>query len=260
MRRIFTSSLSCIAVIVMMLTSVLTSSAIPARPNPPRLVNDFAGIFSANQRNELENILVAFDDSTSNQITVVTVEDLEGYEPSQYATQIGLEWQVGSSEFNNGIVVLVKPKNAFSSGKVFIATGYGLEGAIPDVYAKRIIDNIMIPHFKTGDYYTGVMNACDVLMQLASGEISEIRNKQEDAPWLAFIVFFIVILGVALIVFAHSDDNDRSSGNRGHRTIYTGPIITSGRSYRGGSFGGGLGGFGGFGGGSFGGGGAGGSW
>ncbi len=117
-----------------------TAMAIPDRPEPPRLVNDFAGIFTAQQLASLERDLVAFDDSTSNQITVVTVTDLEGYDVAEYATRIGLDWGVGSEKFDNGIVILIRPKTSSADGKVFIAVGYGLEGVIPDAYAKRIIN------------------------------------------------------------------------------------------------------------------------
>lgn len=244
----------------------ISAGAIPDRPEPARLVNDLAGVFSASQTSGLENMLVAFDDSTSNQITVVTVNDLEGYDPAEFATKIGLDWGVGSSEFNNGVVVLVKPKTAGSGGKVFIAVGYGLEGAIPDAYAKRIITNEMIPRFMENDYFGGVSSACQTLMKLASGEISEPQEEEigeDDIAAIAMTLFFIFIIILAVIALSKGGGNN--SGNGGRR-IYTGPIITSGRNYgggwsSGGSFGGGFGGgFGGFGGGSFGGGGAGGSW
>ena len=245
------------------MTAVL-SYAIPSRPDPQRLVNDLAQVFTSDQVSRLENTLVAFDDSTSNQIVVVTVKDLEGYDPSEYATRIGLDWGVGSAQFNNGIVLLVKPKTYDSAGQVFIAVGYGLEGAIPDAYAKRIIENELIPNFRLNDYYAGVEAACDVLMKLASGEISEPRGEEEDDALLeiiATLLFIGLLIFIFIIAIGQNDDNGHSSGG-GRRTIYVGPIITSGRSYVGGSsFGGGFGGgFGGFGGGSFGGGGAGGSW
>ena len=249
-----------ILVLVCLLAAVL-SYAIPARPNPQRLVNDFARIFTPEQVSRLEKNLVAFDDSTSNQITVVTVNDLEGYDASEYATRIGLEWGVGSEKFNNGIVLLVKPKTYDSSGQVFIAVGYGMEGAIPDAYAKRIIENELIPNFRLNDYYAGVEAACDVLMKLASGEISEPRGDDEYGffeivSWLLFIGLMIFIFIIA--VGQDNNHDSGSGGSGGRRTTYVGPIFTSGRSSGGGSsFGGG---FGGFGGGSFGGGGAGGRW
>lgn len=120
----------------------------------------------------------------------------------------------------------------------------------------------MIPHFMEEDYYGGVEAACTILMKLASGEISQLREGDEGNE--ALIAFSVVILVIVLLVFimAADQNNGSNKGNGGRRT-YTGPIITSGNNYggwgssRGGSFGGG---FGGFGGGSFGGGGAGGKW
>ncbi len=241
----------------------ISASAIPTRPDPQRLVNDLAGIFTAAQAEILEHELVAFDDSTSNQITVVTVNDLEGYDAAEYATRIGLDWGVGSSKFDNGIVILVKPKTS-SSGQVFIAVGYGLEGAVPDAYAKRIINNEMIPRFMKNDYFGGVSAACDVLMKLASGEISAAREYEDESNPLLFILFFIAII-IIFIAISKNDREDKGNGRNRGRRVYTGPIITMGNDWgrsSGGSFRGGFGGggFGGFGGGSFGGGGAGGSW
>ncbi len=253
-----------LAALVLLLPAVM--SAIPERPQPQRLVNDFAGLFTADQAAVLEHNLVAFDDTTSNQITIVTVTDLEGYDPSEYATRIGLDWGVGSAEFDNGIVMLIKPKTN-TSGKVFIAVGYGLEGAIPDAYAKRIVNEILIPHFMENDYFGGVESACRELMGLAGGEISVLRRYEEEDNTVQIIVsfFFLFILFMILGVIASKNNKGGGNGGNGGRRIYTGPIITTGGGFggwgsSGGSFGGGFGGFGGFGGGSFGGGGAGGSW
>lgn len=244
-----------------MLSISVIADAVPVRPDPPRLVNDYAGLFTSAQTDALENVLVAFDDSTSNQIAVVTVLDLEGMSAAEFATRIGLDWQVGSDEFDNGVVLLVKPRVGDSYGEVFIAVGYGLEGAIPDAYAKRIIDNELIPHFRENDYYGGVKAACDVLMALASGEISEPGGDEEADGWMVFAIFLIIILFVCIIAIVFGNGKGGGSGSSGGRggggpVIYTGPVIRGGGSFGGGSFGGG--GFGGFGGGSFGGGGAGG--
>ena len=237
--------------------------AIPSRPQPQRLVNDFAGLFTSGQVSDLEKVLVAFDDTTSNQITVVTVKDLEGYEASEYATRIGLDWGVGSEKFDNGVVLLVKPRLGNSYGEVFVAVGYGLEGAIPDAYAKRIVDKVLIPHLGEGDYYGGVVAACEVLMKLASGEISELRSDEEDDAFLiGFSIFIVIILFVIVVaIIAGGKGNGKGGGGSGgRRTIYTGPVVNGGfGGFGGGSNGGSFGGgFGGFGGGSFGGGGAGG--
>lgn len=255
----------------------MTCMALPVKPSPPRLVNDLAGLFTASQTAALEQVLVTFDDSTSNQIAVVTVRDLEGYAPSEYATRLGISWQVGSENFNNGIVVLIKPKTSSEKGETAIAVGYGLEGAIPDAYAKRIIENDMIPHFRNNDYYSGVTAACRTLMKLASGEISEPRET-DDGSGAPLAALAMIILGLIVLIVVFSGASNGNGGNRGNgghrgldgddlaRAIIIGNLLgnasrggrsSGGWGSSGGSFGGG---FGGFGGGSFGGGGASGSW
>ena len=254
--------------LLFVLATVLPTAAIPPKPSPQRLVNDFAGLFTAGQVDELERKLVAFDDSTSNQITVVTVNDLEGRAAAEYADRIGIEWGVGSKAYNNGIVVLVKPKTSDSGGQVTIQVGYGLEGAIPDIYASRIIRNDMIPHFQENDYYGGVVQACENLMALASGEISEPRSRDDDDdPFESLLAMLVILFLILLIIkiIRHSGGNGGGGSGTGGRDrhIWVGPIGGSswGGSSRGSSWGGGFGGgFGGFGGGSFGGGGASGSW
>ncbi len=259
-----------ISAFLLLLAGALCTYAIPPRPEPPRLVNDFAGILSPAQRATLERKLTAFDDSTSNQITVVTVTDLEGYSPAEYGTEIGLQWQVGSAKSDNGIVVLVKPKTASSGGQANISVGYGLEGAIPDSYAKRIITGEMIPAFQRGDYYAGIDNACTVLMKLASGEISEPREGGSGGIGSGSIILLVIIF---LVIAALAGRGSKGGGGNGGSRRYAddadfaggliiGNILGSMGSGRSGGFGGGSfgGGFGGFGGGSFGGGGASGSW
>ena len=245
-----------------------TASAIPSKPVPERLVNDFAGLFRPEQKAQLEEMLVTFSDTTSNQIAVVTVNDLEGYDSSEYATRIGLDWKVGTAEFNNGIVVLVKPKTPDSSGDAFIAVGYGLEGAIPDVIATRIVRETMIPKFKVDDYYGGIYDACRLLMRYASGEIS-VNEEDSDGIFSMLLGFFIVLIIIFLLIAVFkikgSGNSGGSTGGRGSSgpTIIFGPGSGRGGSsfggFGGGSFGGGSS-FGGFGGGSFGGGGGGGKW
>lgn len=252
-------------------TVILTAfsvSAIPPRPVPERLVNDFADVLTSSQVMALESRLVAFDDSTSNQIAVITISDLEGYDSNLYAAELGTKWGVGGAK-NNGIVLLVKPKTARESGDVAIQVGYGLEGAIPDAYCKRIIESFIIPEFRNGDYYAGICAGVEELAALASGEISEPRDRRSDDVF-EWIFAILIIIGVILLLIGLASNktggNDGGSGmggNGGGR----GPrvIIMPGPSHRGGSglgggFGGSSGGFGGFGGGSFGGGGASGKW
>lgn len=244
------------------------------RPEPSRLVNDFAGILSSGELQALENKLVAFDDSTSNQIAVVIVSDLQGYDRSDFAYRVARDWGVGQGDFNNGLLVLVKPKTASSNGQVFIATGYGLEGAIPDIACADIIDREIIPRFRENDYYGGIDAGTNVLMALAAGEYSyDNYAGGQSSGAIPGVIIFLVILFFIIIVSAGSSNNKhfRKSGPSNLPLWLLLSMMGGGRShsgswggFSGGSGGGGFsrggGGFGGFGGGSFGGGGAGGSW
>ena len=270
-------SIQISSIILFFLTTTIFSNVvaqtIPDRPVPPRLVNDFAKILNSKETRALEKKLVRFNDTTSNQIAVVIVNSLDGYTPFSFATEIGLQWKVGRKEFDNGIVVLVKPKTSTDKGEVYIAVGYGLEPAIPDAITKRIINNEMIPSFQQGDYYVGINKATSVLMKLASGEISsKDYQNQSGGKGLVSLLPFIVII-IIIIIIRGSRGRSQSIGSGGSGSLWTALLLgsmLSGRSSNSGSwssfsgggsgFGGGGGGFGGFGGGSFGGGGAGGSW
>lgn len=238
------------------------SQDIPVRPNPPRLVNDLAGLFSPAEVSELENILVAFSDSTTNQIVVLTVNSLNGLDANQFAYQVGEKWGVGQKGKNNGIVILVKPKVKNERGAVSIQVGYGLEAVVPDAIANQIEDQQMIPFFKQNDYYNGVKSGVLSLIALTRGEYkAEKSTRNGDKKNSPFSILIIIIL---LIIFFFSG---RNRSNRHHHIgrsgipwwLATGMGASSGRGSFG-NFSGGRGGFGGFGGGSFGGGGASGSW
>lgn len=246
---------------------------VPARPVPPRLVNDLAGVFTASQRQTMERELVAFNDSTSNQIAVVTLPSLGGYAAADMAYEIGKQWGVGQAGYDNGIVVLIKPKRADEGGEVFIAPGYGLEGAIPDAVCKRIIEDEMIPLFREDDYYGGTQAALKVLKALASGEIKADHYLSGDEI-VAIVVagcllLFAFLLFIVALVRAHKRNKDGfngggdGDGGLGATLGWLWLLSQSGNGSHSGSWGGfsgGGGSFGGFGGGGFGGGGAGGRW
>ena len=163
-----------IPVSLLFLVTVLRVCAqdFPEKPVPPRLVNDFAGILSQDQINTLEQKLVAFNDSTSTQIAIVIVPSLHGYDKSDYAQRLGEKWGIGQKQLNNGVLILLKPKQPDSNGQVFIAQGYGLEGALPDLTCSEIVDNEMLPSFRNGDYYGGLMKAVNTIMAITSGEFT----------------------------------------------------------------------------------------
>jgi uncharacterized protein len=264
MKNLF--SLILLALLLFLPLSLGAQTLIP-RPEPPRLVNDFAGVLSSSELQALENKLVAFNDSTSNQIAVVIVNDLQGYDKSEFAYKVAKDWGVGQSDFNNGLLVLVKTKSDQSLGQIFIATGYGLEGAIPDLACADIIDREIIPHLRENDYYGGLDAGTDVLMSLASGEYNyDTYAGGGSSGSFPAIIFIIIIIAVIIMASAGNSNNKhiKKSGTNNLPLWLLLSMMGGGKSHGGswGGFsgGGGGGGFGGFGGGGFGGGGAGGSW
>lgn len=238
-------------------------SGIPDAPNPPKLYNNlskqFPKFLSDVEAIQLENDLVKFAEETSNQIVVVVVDDLAGYEPVEFAYKIGDKWKVGHEKEDNGIVILIKPTGGKGERKTFIATGRGLEGAIPDYTCKEIVDNEMLPNFRNEEYYKGITSALTVLKSLSKGDYNSNqyakKNKKKDS-----VVTVIIVLVVIMIVVVIISKGRGNGGGRGFTMGAGGLFFGSGHS--GSGFGGGSsgGGFGGFGGGSFGGGGSGGSW
>lgn len=259
----------------MILLSVISLNTIaqnfPEKTNPPRIVNDYANFLSPQETQTLENKLVQFNNQSSSQIAIVVVKSLDGYDPASYAFVLGEKWGIGQKGKNNGILILVKPKYQNSKGEVYIATGYGLEGAVPDAITKRIVNNEILPYFKQGMYYKGLDAATNRIIELTRGEYTaeqyreDTSRKRSGSAIPAAIIFLIIIIfsfiGRAKRARHYSVGHNvpfwiamgMMSSNRSHGGSYGN--FSSG----GGSFGGG-GGFGGFGGGSFGGGGAGGSW
>ena len=260
------AALRTMTAIMLCLLTITAVAQVPERPDPPRLVNDFAGILGDCQW--LEDSLQRIAMETSNQICVVTMDDFGGYDKAMMAYSIGQQWGVGKKGNDNGVVILIKPKTADSKGEAFIAPGYGLEGAITDATSTRIVNQEMIPHFKENDYLGGVWAGAQVVRDLATGEYNEKDYAPQDATdgLMAWLLFLIIMALIFYIVMKNDGNNHRNNGDTG---TWGGPIIfTTGSDWgRGSSWSGGGGGWssgggswGGFGGGSFGGGGGGGSW
>ncbi|MDL2296929.1 TPM domain-containing protein, partial [Bacteroidales bacterium OttesenSCG-928-E04] len=182
-------------------TSLLAQPDEIIKIKPQTLVNDFAAIFTREQVATLERRLVDFNDTTTNVVVIVTVNDLEDYPSWQLAYEIGYSWGVQHEEDANGVVILIKPRNE-TAGDVAISVGYSLEGVIPDILAKRIIDEQMIPALREGDYYGAVTKALDEMLPLIADEIAYEREKGNPvAAILVFAIFFgLIILIIILIV------------------------------------------------------------
>ncbi len=240
-------------VLAFVLAALFSFSQVAPRPDPPKLYNnlskEYPNFLSSSEAQTIEQKLETFSRETSNQILVVVV-DLEGMDPASYATQLGTEWGVGKKEANNGIVVLIAP----GSHDLFIAVGYGLEGAIPDLATKRIREEEMNPYLKAGENFSAINNGTDKLMALAKGEINVKDYTKKKKDWFNTFLLIAFIIGAIYILFGKGGGGGTFSSGRGYSRGFGG--------FSGGSFGGGSsgGGFGGFGGGSFGGGGSGGKW
>jgi uncharacterized protein len=234
-------------------------SDIPSRPSPARLVNDFTHSLTPAQVEALEHKVVAYNDSTSTQIAIVLIKTLGDYDIADYALRLGRKWGVGGKEFSNGIIILA----AMEDHKSRIEVGYGLEGAIPDITAKSILDNEITPNFRANNYYRGLDEAVDAIIRAAAGEYkAPAQAKKGKGPKISTIAVILVILFLIFGGGATAGGAGTFVSRRGSRGYSGGgffPWIGSGGGWSGGG-GGGGGGFGGFGGGSFGGGGASGSW
>jgi uncharacterized protein len=239
---------------------LLAQKQIPNPPNPPRLVNDFAGMLSSNDVQRLESKLVAYDDSTGTQIAIVIEKSLEGEDIFDYSYRLAEKWGIGGKEDDNGLLIYVSQNDR----KVRIQTGYGVEHFVPDVMAKRIIENIIVPYFKKGDFYGGLDRATDVIIQLGNGEYQNTEGGEKEFP-VGLIIFLVIFFIIIFIIIAKNSDSGGGYGGGGRYERDRGGWIIlgpGGGGWNSGGGGGGFGGggFGGFGGGSFGGGGAGGSW
>lgn len=225
-------------------------------------VTDAANLFNATERELLRQKLNAYEDSTSNQIVVVTISSLEGMDISQYATELGHQWGVGNKEKDNGVVILVSKNDR----KAYIAVGRGLEANIPDMFASRILRNTMMPAFREGQYYQGVNSSVDGLIAAASGAYKAEEVSDEEA--IIVLVIILVVFILLIFFFVRMAKRVRKNFGDGNNGGGWGPVIfMPGNSSWGssssdsgwGSSSGGSSDFG-FGGGDFGGGGAGDSW
>ena len=243
---------------------------IPDPMFPYRMVNDFSGLLNTDDLQKLESKLQSFYNETSTQIYVVIVDDLGGNAISDFAYQVGEKWGVGTKGKDNGIVILLNPSADRKHGDAFVATGYGLEGAVPDAIANRLVDLEMVPFFKELKYYEGLDAVTNTIIELTKGEYTAenyLASKGESFPFMEILIPLIIIIILASVFGARK--SRYYSAGRNNIPFWLAMFLLSGSkkshsgSFKdfktgGGGFGGGV--FGGGGGGHFGGGGAGGSW
>ena len=207
-----------VLIILLILGSVsgLIAQDFPDPMQPPRLVNDFTGILNSDQVSKLENKLVAFNDSTSTQIAVVIVKSLNGYDKNDYAQRLGQKWGIGQKGKKNGIVILVKPKYPQEKGEASIQTGYGLEGVLPDITCKRIVENDMLPSFIQGDYYGGIDKATSTIISITKGEYTadQYNKRKKSSPYGILVPF--IIMAIVFFLIRGSRGGTHSVGKISH--------------------------------------------
>ncbi len=277
--------LARLSLILALLLAIASGAAAQRFDLPPvprdAPVGDFAGVLSPSERMALARKIMVFGDSSTAQIGVAIVPTVNGADMNQYATELGRAWGVGTAEDDNGVVLLV----AIQDREIYIATGYGAEGALPDALAGRIIREVISPYFRQGQFYAGLDQGTDAIIAALRGEYTRDTSNQPVASGegMESALFLILLIFIVFVVLS-SKSRGRpgpppGGGGGGRRRRSPGVIFIPGGGYSGG-FGGGFGGggsglggllggggggfggggFGGFGGGGFGGGGAGGGW
>jgi uncharacterized protein len=244
-----------VAAVMLLLLTAFAEAALTFPALTGRVV-DQANVLSADARSSIETKLAELETKSGIQLVVATVNSLEGQEIEPYANALFREWKLGEKAKNNGVLLLVAPKER----RVRIEVGYGLEGTLTDALGKVIITNAITPRFKAGNFSDGITRGVDDIITVLTTDASDWEKRPsvrldnqgagDPANWV-FIVIIIVII-VLLIV------------SPGFRWIFFNIVLniltSSSSSSGGGGFsGGGGGGFSG-GGGSSGGGGASGSW
>lgn len=232
-------------------------------PRPTGYVNDYAGVLDPAASAQLENLLYMIEQKTTAQIAVAVMDTVEPETVDGYAVRMFSEWGIGGAEKDNGILILV----AMQERKMRIEVGYGLEGAVPDAFAGNVIQDVIAPLFRAGDYSGGIaagteavaarmlqeeygLTLQDVVEGYSSNAGTSSPRKKTLAEKIFSLIFTIIFIGILIrhphlllfFLLAGGGGGGRSSGFGGSS---------------GGSFGGG---FGGFGGGMSGGGGASGGW
>jgi len=218
--------------------------ALKVPPPPDGYVNDRAGFLSPSEKAQLENVLRAFEDRTSNQVVVATFPALEGESLEDFSMQLAEAWKAGQAKRDNGVIFLIFRNDR----KMRIEVGYGLEGVLTDALSGQILREVVAPYFRTGNYADGIRAGVEAIMKATQGEFKGVPREDQSSRAAKLLALFAAFFLFHLFIRSRSTHIGRHGGG-----FYT-PL---GRGFRG--RGGSIGGFRG-GGGGFGGGGASGGW
>ena len=160
-------------------------------------INDEARIFSQNERDELLNLVQNFEQNSTTQIAIVTLNSLENKSIEELSLEIARGYKLGQKEDSNGVLLVVAPNEK----KVRIEVGYGLEGVLTDAVASEIINSVMIPEFKNGKMSEGVKDSVLAIIKVASGEEFSSKSGLNDLPFGVFAFFAGMLSCFASVVF-----------------------------------------------------------
>ncbi|MEI9808009.1 MAG: TPM domain-containing protein [Bacteroidota bacterium] len=229
------------------------------RPSPAKLVNDFANVLTPEQEDALEQKLAAYDKQTSNQIVIVTVEELGDHPDYDFANSIGEKWGVGNKGYDNGVVIIASFKDPPGRRKTFIGTGYGLENPLNNKVCREIVEYEIIPSFKEDNIYRGFDKGTDAIIAAIGGKYQAPKGYGKGKGIGGGMIWLFIIIIIIISAIGGRGGGGGMMSRRGYKGWWA-PILAGGSGWSGGGGSSGGGGFGGFGGGSFGGGGGGGSW
>jgi uncharacterized protein len=219
-------------------------------------VNDYAGMLSSYTEKQLEGILRDLEQTDSTQIVVLTIPSLEGEVLEEFSIKVVEQWKIGQKGYDNGALLLI----AKADRQMRIEVGYGLEGSLTDLMAGRIIDNVIVPQFRAGNFDQGVLDGVQAMIGVVRGEYKAPQKipSRKGPKFKADSLFFFIWLGFVIFVIIMRSRRRayRRKGARGSSSGIGWIGGFGGGGFSSGGFGGGFGG----GGGGFGGGGASGGW
>ena len=203
-------------------------------PAPKAYFNDYAGITSTAAQQKLNAELVQFERDTSNQLVVVIYPTMQSDSSIEdYTIRVAQKWGVGQKGKDNGAVLFVFSQDH----KLYLQVGYGLEGALPDALARRIIANEIVPSFKAGQYAAGLQNGIHAIIAASKGEYTGTGKTVHEAKTLTDgqAVGLVIILGLVMffifLVIAGALPSSTNYDVRGRRRYYdSGSTWTSSNS------------------------------
>ncbi|MGX5736806.1 TPM domain-containing protein [Bosea thiooxidans] len=186
----------CVSVLFF-LWSGLALAAEPSYPALTGRVVDGANLLAPDIRQRLEDKLKAHEDKTSDQVVVATLPSLQDITIEDFANGLFRHWQLGQKAKNNGVLLIVAPKER----KVRIEVGYGLEGALTDALSKVIITTAIAPKFKTGDFAGGIEGGTDAILTILAGDAEEWQRRAEVRSDESTMVENIAVIIAMLLIF-----------------------------------------------------------